>query len=144
MVISEQKYIEYYESIINNDSFSDQKKCGLLSILMMYNSVYDDEYLNGLEELEYDNGIYILADEERINLEIENLFGCLNENENEVLLNELYSISSDFMNGEDLNNIKKRITLLQLELKLEPKFISVFRSILNDLEINVKEKTFVR
>ena len=111
---------------------------------MMYNSVYDDEYLNGLEELEYDNGIYILADDERINLEIENLFGCLNENENEVLLNELYSISSDFMNGEDLNNIKKRITLLQLELKLEPKFISVFRSILNDLEINVKEKTFVR
>lgn len=144
MVISDQKYIEYYESIINNDSFSDQKKCGLLSILMMYNSVYDDEYLNGLEELEYDNGIYILADDERINLEIENLFGCLNENENEVLLNELYSISSDFMNGEDLNNIKKRITLLQLELKLEPKFISVFRSILNDLEINVKEKTFVR
>ena len=144
MVISDQKYIEYYEYIINNDSFSDQKKCGLLSILMMYNSVYDDEYLNGLEELEYDNGIYILADDERINLEIENLFGCLNENENEVLLNELYSISSDFMNGEDLNNIKKRITLLQLELKLEPKFISVFRSILNDLEINVKEKTFVR
>ena len=60
MVISDQKYIEYYEYIINNDSFSDQKKCGLLSILMMYNSVYDDEYLNGLEELEYDNGIYIL------------------------------------------------------------------------------------
>jgi len=144
VVISEEKYKEYYDYIINNESFSYEKKYGLLSILIMYNSIYEDDYLKELEEFEYDNGIYILSEHERICKEIDYLFKCLVKLKRDDLVDELYSISSDFISGEDFKITKKRITLLQLEVEIEPKFISAFRDVLNDLDRDVKKKTFER
>lgn len=150
MSISREQYFEYF-NIINNNNFSERRRKGLFSILNVCASTYENIDFREVEDLCYDDGVSLLSDREKIMYELNYISKCIN-GKNEKFKKQLSSIYSDFLMGEDEEEIKKRITLLQCDLGVDAQFISVFPMILEDLKENknytencaVNNKTFNR
>ena len=126
MAMNMDDYFEYVDLFLSDEEMSNVKKSSFIKLLETCRVMNSDEEASLFENKYYRLGNKFLNDKEKIDYELNDI------HELTEVRRLAFDATSIKKNKELIKEIKKQITLMQCELGVSPKFVSVFKDVLED------------
>ena len=135
MAMNMDDYFEYVDLFLSDEEMSNVKKSSFIKLLETCRVMNSDEEASLFENKYYRLGNKFLNDKEKIDYELNDIMKVLSDDDIHELTEVrrlAFDATSIKKNKELIKEIKKQITLMQCELGVSPKFVSVFKDVLED------------